>query len=97
MNKLLVGVLSLTFISACSAPAVKDTLLIQQSAQEQAKESGLSPQEVLDETRDLQILAQREDLYFFSPTYIAQAEDEIREAESAFEDKLPAQKIITHA
>jgi len=97
MNKLLVGVLSLTFISACSAPAVKDTLLIQQSAQEQAKELGLSPQEVLDETRDLQILAQREDLYFYSPTYIAQAEEEIRKAESAFEDKLPAQQIVTHA
>jgi len=97
MNKLLVGVLSLTFITACSAPAVKDTLLIQQSAQEQAKELGLSPQEVLDETRDLQILAQREDLYFYSPTYIAQAEEEIRKAESAFEDKLPAQQIVTHA
>ncbi|MEY8263033.1 MAG: hypothetical protein RPR98_02410, partial [Bermanella sp.] len=97
MNKLLVGVLSLTLISACSAPAVKDTLLIQQSAQEQAKESALSPQEVLTETRNLQISAQREDLYFYSPTYIAQAEEEIRSAESAFEDKLSAQQIITHA
>ncbi len=97
MNKLLIGVLGAALVSACSAPAVKDTLLIQQSAQEQAKKSGLSSQEVMDETRDLQILAQREDLYFYSPTYIAQAEDEIRDAESAFKDKLPEQKIITHA
>ena len=97
MNKLLVGVLSLILISACSTPAVKDTLLIQQSAQEQAKESDLSPQEILTDTRSLQVLAQREDLYFYSPTYIAQAEEEIRSAESAFEDKLPAQQIITRA
>ncbi len=97
MNKLLIGVLGAALVSACSAPAVKDTLLIQQSAQEQAKNLGLSSQEVLDETRDLQILAQREDLYFYSPTYIAQAEEEIRNAESAFKDKLADQKIITHA
>ncbi len=97
MNKILLGLMSAAFITACSAPAVKDTLLIQQSAQEQAKNIGLSVQEVLDETRDLQILAQREDLYFYSPTYIAQAEEEIRNAESAFKDKLTEQKVITHA
>ena len=97
MNKILIGLMSAALITACSAPAVKDTLLIQQSAQQQAKNLGLSAQEVLDETRDLQILAQREDLYFYSPTYIAQAEEEIRTAESAFKDKLATQKIITHA
>ncbi len=55
MNKFLLSAVGLVLLSACSAPAVKDTLLIQQSAQEQAKNLGLSPQEVLDETRDLQI------------------------------------------
>jgi hypothetical protein len=97
MNKILLGLMSLILITACSAPAVKDTLLIQQSAQEQAKNLGLSAQDVLVETRDLQVLAQREDLYFYSPTYIAQAEEEIRSAESAFKDKQDIQKIITHA
>jgi hypothetical protein len=97
MNKIFLGLMSLALITACSAPAVKDTLLIQQSAQEQAKNLGLSAQDVLAETRDLQVLAQREDLYFYSPTYIAQAEEEIRSAESAFKDKLDIQTIITHA
>jgi hypothetical protein len=97
MNKILLGLMSLILITACSAPAVKDTLLIQQSAQEQAKNLSLSTQGVLDETRDLQVLAQREDLYFYSPTYITQAEEEIRSAESAFKDKLDTHKIITHA
>ena len=97
MNKLLVSALSCVFLSACSAPAVKDSAIIQQSAIEQAKTVNLSPQQVLDETRDLQVLAQREDLYFYSPNYIAQAENEIRQAEDALKGKLPPQQIITHA
>ena len=97
MNKLLVSALSCVFLSACSAPAVKDTAIIQQSAIEQAKSVNLSPQQVLDETRDLQVQAQREDLYFYSPNYIAQAENEIRQAEEALKEKLAPQQIITHA
>ena len=97
MNKLLVSALSCVFLSACSAPAVKDSAIIQQSAIEQAKTVNLSPQQVLDETRDLQVLAQREDLYFYSPNYIAQAENEIRQAEDALKEKLAPQQIITHA
>ena len=97
MNKLLISALGCIFLSACSAPAVKDSAIIQQSAIEQAKTVNLSPQQVLDETRDLQVLAQREDLYFYSPNYIAQAENEIRQAEEAFKEKLADQQIITHA
>ena len=97
MNKLLVSALSCILLSACSAPSVKDSAIIQQTAIEQAKTITLSPQQVLDETRDLQVLAQREDLYFYSPNYIAQAEDEIRQAETAFKEKQDPQQIITHA
>ncbi len=97
MNKPLICAIACLFLNACSAPAVKDSAIIQQSAIEQAKTVNLSPQQVLDETRDLQILAQREDLYFYSPNYIAQAESEIRQAEEAFKEKLAPQQIITHA
>ncbi|MEH6346662.1 MAG: hypothetical protein V7785_16335 [Bermanella sp.] len=97
MNKLLVSALSCVLLSACSAPGVKDSAIIQQTAIEQAKTITLSPQQVLDETRDLQVLAQREDLYFYSPNYIAQAEDEIRQAETAFKEKQDPQQIIAHA
>ncbi len=97
MNKVFLIILSVSLLNACSAPITKDTSSIQQSAIALAQDTQLSPQQVLEETRDLQIEAQREDLYFYSPTYITQAEREIRLAEKAFKEKLSNQQIIAYA
>lgn len=85
--------------AACSGPAVKDSLSIQQSAVEQAKSvaADQDPSDIINTTRDLQIEAQREDLYFFSPSYMEQAESSMESAESALKSKKPNHEIIAHA
>ncbi len=97
MKKIFIALLSATLLAACAAPITKDTSSIQQVALASAKNTDLSPLQVLEETRDLQVEAQREYLYFYSPTYIAQAEQEIRLAEKALKDKLANQQIIAYA
>lgn len=97
MNRLISTLISVSILTACAAPVVKDTLLIQQTAMEQAKGDNQDVDVVLNEARDLQITAQREDLYFYSPTYIQQAEEQLAKAENALKTNQPTQIILTHA
>lgn len=90
---------TLSLVTACSGPAVKDSLSIQQAALEQAKSIAeqQNPTEVINTTRDLQVEAQKEDLYFYSPSYMEQAEDAMSDAESALKDNKPSHEVIAHA
>lgn len=70
------------FLSAgCSAPAIKDANLARMSATEQAKSTEQSPQEVIDAAKENLAEAHEEELSFYSPTYLAEAEKEIDAAE----------------
>jgi len=99
MNKFVISVASLSLLAGCAGPAVKDSQSIQQSALEQAKSvaADQNPTEIIASTRDLQIEAQREDLYFFSPSYMEQAESAMNQAESALKENKPSQEVIAHA
>lgn len=97
MNKTLLGLCAFTLLSACSGPAIKDTALIQQTALSQAQTSEQNPSQAIEISRNLQINAQQEDLYVFSPSYMAQAEKEMAKAEDALKQNKPASVIITHS
>ena len=97
MNKTLLGLCAFTLLSACSGPAIKDTALIQQTALSQAQTSEQDPSQAIEVSRNLQINAQQEDLYLFSPSYMAQAEKEMAKAEDALKQNKPASEIITHS
>lgn len=97
MKRTLMGICTLTLLTACASPAIKDTDLIQQAALSQAQNSDQDPQVVIQSSRDLQISAQQADLYFFSPSYMAKAESEMALAEDALKLNKPASDIITHS
>lgn len=97
MNKTLLGLCTLSLISACSGPAIKDTALIQQAAISEAQTSELDPTEAIETSRNLQISAQQQDLYYFSPGYMAQAEQEMQKAEAALKQNKPASETVTHS
>lgn len=96
MYRVIFSVVALSLLTACAAPVVKDSLLIQQTASEQAQDSSQDVSQVLNEVRDLQVTAQREDLYFFSPTYIQQADEQLARADKALENNASSQIVLTH-
>lgn len=67
--------------AGCSTPAIKDANLVRMSAAEQAKSTEQSPQEVIDAAKENLTEAREEELSFYSPTYLAEAEKEIDAAE----------------
>lgn len=97
MKKHIIGLCALSLLAACSGPAIKDTALIQQTALSQAQIGEQKPQETIDKSREIQINAQQQDLYFYSPNYMGQAEKEMTKAEEAFKLNKPANIIITHS
>jgi hypothetical protein len=97
MNKTLLGLCTLSLLTACSGPAIKDAVIIQQTALSQAQSSEQDPQQAIENSRNLQVNAQQEDLYFYSPSYMAQAEKEIALAEEALKQNKPASVTITHS
>ena len=79
---ILVTFASAILLSAgCSTPAIKDANLVRMSAAEQAKSTEQSPQEVIDAAKENLVEAREEELSFYSPTYLAEAEKEIDAAE----------------
>ena len=78
---ILVPIIGAVLLSGCSAPAIKDANLARMSAAEQAKSTEKSPQEVIDNAKESLAQAHVEDLAFYSPTYLAEAEKEIDAAE----------------
>ncbi|GAA6133222.1 hypothetical protein NBRC116188_00110 [Oceaniserpentilla sp. 4NH20-0058] len=96
MNKLLIGICSISLLTACSSSAIKDTSLIEQAAINLVESGEQNVQGILDESRALQIQAQQADLYLYSPKHMKQAEDEMAKAESAFKQQEPDQEIIAH-
>lgn len=96
MFRIIISITTLSLLTACAAPVVKDSLLIQQTASEQAQESNQDVTQVLNEVRDLQISAQREDLYFYSPTYILQADEQLAKADKAIESTASSKIVLTH-
>ena len=97
MKKTLLSLCAASLLSACSGPAIKDTALIQQTALSQAQNTEQSPQQVIENTRNTQISAQTQDLYYFSPSYMAQAEAEMAKAEESLKLSKPANIIIAHS
>jgi hypothetical protein len=97
MSQRIIPIICLSILTACAGNSVKDSESIQQSAIQQAKSVNLDPQTVITESQNLQIEAQREDLYFFSPTYMKQAEDALEDAEDAIKSKKLPHEIIAHA
>ena len=97
MNKAIISLCTLSLLTACAGPAIKDTVLIQQTAINQAQTEKQDPQQVIETSRELQINAQQQDLYFYSPNYMAQAEKEMAKAEDALKQSKPASVIITHS
>lgn len=97
MTLRLLPIVCCSLLAACVGNSVKDGESIQQSAIQQAKASNQDPQTVIAESQSLQLEAQREDLYFYSPTYMEQAEDALEDAEDAIKSKKPSHEIITHA
>ena len=97
MKKTLLSLCAVSLLSACSGPAIKDTAIIQQTALNQAQNSEQNPQEVIENTRNTQIKAQQQDLYYYSPSYMAQAEVEMAKAEESLKQNKPASTTITHS
>lgn len=97
MKKTLLGLCTLSLLTACSGPAIKDTAIIQQAAISQAKNSEQDPKQAIESSRNLQVKAQQEDLYVFSPSYMAQAEKEIALAEESLKQGKPASETIAHS
>lgn len=97
MKNHIIGLCALSLLAACSGPAIKDTVLIQQTALNQAQIGEQDPQQAIDKSRNTQINAQQQDLYFYSPNYMGQAEKEMAKAEEAFKLNKPASVIITHS
>ena len=96
MLRLIPSLVILSLLGGCAAPVVKDSLLIQQAASELAKDESQDINTLLDEVRDLQVTAQREDLYFYSPTYIKQADEQLVKADTAIAANLSSQVTLTH-
>jgi hypothetical protein len=97
MNQRLAPIILLSILTACAGNSVKDSESIQQSAIQQAKAIDQDPQSVIAESLNLQIEAQKQDLYFFSPTYMRQAEEALEDAEDATNAKKQPHEIIAHA
>lgn len=97
MTHRLLPVVCLSLLTACVGNSVKDGESIQQSAIQQAKATKQDPQTVIADSQTLQLEAQREDLYFYSPTYMEQAEEALEDAEDAIKSKKPSHEIIAHA
>jgi len=99
MNYKTISIIGFSLLTACMGNQVKDTNTIEQSALAQAQDiaSQQDPSDIIESARELQVKAQKEDLYFFSPTYMSQAEDAMSEAESALAAKKPAQETIALA
>lgn len=70
-------------LSACAGPQLKDTKQIEMQAKEQAQSANDSLDNVFERVRGIQVEAQKEDLYFFSPNYMTSAESAMSQAESA--------------
>lgn len=97
MKSRLIPIVCISLLSACAGNAVKDSDSIQQSAMQQAKAIEQTPETVIAEGQTLQLEAQKEDLYFYSPSYMEQAEDALEDAEDAIKSKKLPHEIITHA
>jgi hypothetical protein len=97
MNTHFIPIICISLLSACSGNGVKDTDSIQQASIQQAKTHEQTPQVVIAQSQDLQIEAQREDLYLYSPSYMSQAEEALESAEDAIKDKKPNHEIIAFA
>ena len=97
MTYRLLSIICISLLSACAGNTVKDSDSIQQSAIQQAKTVDKDPLLVIASSQTLQLKAQKEDLYFYSPTYMKQGEDALEDAEEALKDKKPALEIIAHA
>ncbi len=97
MKKSILSLCTLSLLAACSTPAIKDTVLIQETALSEAQNSQQSPQQAIESARAIQVNAQQQDLYIYSPTYMAQAEKEITNAENALKQNKPASVTIAHS
>lgn len=97
MTHRLLPVVCLSLLTACVGNSVKDGESIQQSAIQQAKATKQDPQTVISDSQTLQLEAQREDLYFYSPTYMEQAEEALEDAEDAIKSNKPTHEVIAHA
>jgi|GEM_PF-2232835 len=93
----LVPIACLSLLSACAGNAVKDSDSIQQSAMQQAKAIEQTPESVIAQSQSLQLEAQKADLYFYSPSYMEQAEGALEDAEDAIKSKKLAHEIIAYA
>lgn len=82
-NLILLPLISSLAITGCSTTGIKDANLVRQNATAQAQNSEQSPQEVLSASKTKLKDALAEDLSFYSPTYLAEAEKEIIAAEQA--------------
>lgn len=96
MTRLLI-IIYISLLSACAGNAVKDSDNIQAHAMEQAKQTDQSPEIAILAAQDLQIEAQREDLYFYSPNYMKQAEKALNNANESLNSQKPAHEIIAFA
>ncbi|EAT13764.1 hypothetical protein HF888_10005 [Bermanella marisrubri] len=70
-------------VSACAGPQLKDTKQIEMQAIEQAQSADVSIESVFERVRNIQTDARKEDLYFYSPNYMANGETAMTKAESA--------------
>lgn len=97
MTLRLIPIVCISLLSACAGNAVKDSDSIQQSAMQQAKAIEQTPEMVIAESQALQLDAQKADLYFYSPSYMEQAEDALEDAEDAIKSKKLPHEIIAYA
>ena len=97
MNKALITICSIGILTACSSAPIKDTSLIEQTAQNIVETGQQSSADILENARTLQIQAQQADLYLYSPKHMAQAEEAMVKAEQANKLQKPDQEIITHS
>lgn len=97
MTLRLIPIVCISLLSACAGNTVKDSDSIQQSAMQQAKAIEQTPEMVIAESQALQLDAQKADLYFYSPSYMEQAEDALEDAEDAIKSKKLPHEIIAYA
>lgn len=96
-NLVIITLLQTIAITGCSTTAIKDANLVRQHATEQAQKSEQSPEAILNHTKSKLQTAMRQDLEFFSPTYIAEAQKELIAAEQAISTGASSQHVIALA
>lgn len=86
-----------SLLVGCTTPALQDTNLIRQSAQEAALSTDVDAAKIIAQAKSNITDAYTQHLDLYSPSYLEQAEKEIQQSQKAFDKSLGESVVTTHA